>query len=160
MREERACRLAGRRASFSAGGGQSRARYPCRESVMSQAERVEVLVLGSGAGGKHLAWHMGKAGHRTARRRAQVDRRLVPEHQLPAEQERGLERRRWPTSSAMPRPSDGRDGRPHGHGRRCCARKREMVEGLVADAPRAVPGERRRADHGRRRASSRRRRSK
>jgi pyruvate/2-oxoglutarate dehydrogenase complex dihydrolipoamide dehydrogenase (E3) component len=33
---------------------------------MSQAERVEVLVLGSGAGGKLLAWEMAKAGHRTA----------------------------------------------------------------------------------------------
>jgi pyruvate/2-oxoglutarate dehydrogenase complex dihydrolipoamide dehydrogenase (E3) component len=34
--------------------------------VMSQAERVEVLVLGSGAGGKLLAWEMAQAGHRTA----------------------------------------------------------------------------------------------
>jgi pyruvate/2-oxoglutarate dehydrogenase complex dihydrolipoamide dehydrogenase (E3) component len=33
---------------------------------MSRAERVEVLVLGSGEGGKLLAWHMAKAGHRTA----------------------------------------------------------------------------------------------
>jgi pyruvate/2-oxoglutarate dehydrogenase complex dihydrolipoamide dehydrogenase (E3) component len=33
---------------------------------MSQPERVEVLVLGSGAGGKLLAWHMAEAGHRTA----------------------------------------------------------------------------------------------
>src|SRR5262245_29216715 len=29
-------------------------------------ERYEVLVLGSGAGGKLLAWHLAKAGHRTA----------------------------------------------------------------------------------------------
>ena len=29
------------------------------------AERVDVLVLGSGEGGKYLAWHMAKAGHRT-----------------------------------------------------------------------------------------------
>ena len=33
---------------------------------MPQPERVEVLVLGSGAGGKLLSWHMAKAGHRTA----------------------------------------------------------------------------------------------
>ena len=33
---------------------------------MSQAERVEVLVLGSGKSGKHLAWHMASAGTRTA----------------------------------------------------------------------------------------------
>ncbi len=33
---------------------------------MSQTERVEVLVLGSGTGGKLLAWEMAAAGHRTA----------------------------------------------------------------------------------------------
>ena len=32
----------------------------------NQAERVDVLVVGSGAGGKQLAWHMAVAGHRTA----------------------------------------------------------------------------------------------
>src|SRR3984893_10989476 len=32
---------------------------------MSQPERYELLVLGSGAGGKLLAWHMAKSGHRT-----------------------------------------------------------------------------------------------
>ncbi len=30
-----------------------------------RAERVDVLVLGSGEGGKYLAWHMAKQGHRT-----------------------------------------------------------------------------------------------
>jgi pyruvate/2-oxoglutarate dehydrogenase complex dihydrolipoamide dehydrogenase (E3) component len=29
-------------------------------------QRYEVLVLGSGAAGKLLSWHMAKAGHRTA----------------------------------------------------------------------------------------------
>src|SRR5437588_7034479 len=33
---------------------------------MSQPERYEALVLGSGAGGKLLAWHLAKAGRRTA----------------------------------------------------------------------------------------------
>jgi pyruvate/2-oxoglutarate dehydrogenase complex dihydrolipoamide dehydrogenase (E3) component len=33
---------------------------------MSQPERFETLVLGSGKGGKYLAWHMAKAGQRTA----------------------------------------------------------------------------------------------
>jgi len=32
----------------------------------TQVERYEILVLGSGAGGKLLAWHMAKAGRRTA----------------------------------------------------------------------------------------------
>ncbi len=33
---------------------------------MSQLERFEILVLGSGAGGRLLAWHMARAGRRTA----------------------------------------------------------------------------------------------
>src|SRR5262249_50235000 len=32
---------------------------------MSQPERFEVLILGSGAGGKLLAWHLARAGRRT-----------------------------------------------------------------------------------------------
>jgi pyruvate/2-oxoglutarate dehydrogenase complex dihydrolipoamide dehydrogenase (E3) component len=33
---------------------------------MSQAEQFEVLILGSGQGGKLLAWHMARSGRRTA----------------------------------------------------------------------------------------------
>ena len=33
---------------------------------MSQAEQFEVLILGSGQSGKLLAWHMARAGRRTA----------------------------------------------------------------------------------------------
>ena len=33
---------------------------------MSQPERVEVLILGSGEGGKNMAWHMARSGRRTA----------------------------------------------------------------------------------------------
>ncbi len=33
---------------------------------MSQPERFEILVLGSGAGGKLLAWHLARSGRRTA----------------------------------------------------------------------------------------------
>ena len=33
---------------------------------MEPTQRYEVLVLGSGAGGKLLSWHMARAGHRTA----------------------------------------------------------------------------------------------
>ena len=40
---------------------------------MSQAEHVEMLILGSGEGGKFLAWHMAKSGHRTA----VVERKLI-----------------------------------------------------------------------------------
>jgi pyruvate/2-oxoglutarate dehydrogenase complex dihydrolipoamide dehydrogenase (E3) component len=40
---------------------------------MSQGERFEVLIIGSGQGGKLLAWHMARAGRRTA----VVERRWV-----------------------------------------------------------------------------------
>jgi pyruvate/2-oxoglutarate dehydrogenase complex dihydrolipoamide dehydrogenase (E3) component len=40
---------------------------------MSEPERVDVLVLGSGQGGKLLAWHMARAGRRTA----VVERRYI-----------------------------------------------------------------------------------
>src|SRR5215831_12814605 len=40
---------------------------------MAQAERFEIVVLGSGAGGKLLAWQMARAGRRTA----VVERRWV-----------------------------------------------------------------------------------
>ena len=33
---------------------------------MTQPEQFEVLILGSGAGGKLLAWHMAQSGWRTA----------------------------------------------------------------------------------------------
>jgi pyruvate/2-oxoglutarate dehydrogenase complex dihydrolipoamide dehydrogenase (E3) component len=37
-----------------------------KEKRMSQPERFETLVLGSGTGGKLIAWHMAKSGRRTA----------------------------------------------------------------------------------------------
>jgi len=40
---------------------------------MSQPEHYEMLILGSGAGGKFLAWHMAKSGHRSA----VVERKLI-----------------------------------------------------------------------------------
>jgi pyruvate/2-oxoglutarate dehydrogenase complex dihydrolipoamide dehydrogenase (E3) component len=33
---------------------------------MPQPERFDILILGSGAGGKLVAWNMAEAGHRTA----------------------------------------------------------------------------------------------
>lgn len=35
------------------------------EVAMSQPEQYETLVLGSGEGGKYLAWHMARSGRRT-----------------------------------------------------------------------------------------------
>ena len=40
---------------------------------MSQPEPSEMFVLGRGEGGKFLAWHMAKSGHRTAL----VERKLI-----------------------------------------------------------------------------------
>jgi pyruvate/2-oxoglutarate dehydrogenase complex dihydrolipoamide dehydrogenase (E3) component len=37
-----------------------------RRKLMSQPERIEVLILGSGFGGKLLAWHMAQSGRGTA----------------------------------------------------------------------------------------------
>ena len=43
------------------------------EKRMTQTERLEILVLGSGVGGKLIAWHMAQSGRRTA----VVERRWV-----------------------------------------------------------------------------------
>jgi len=40
---------------------------------MSEPERIDFLVLGSGEAGKFLAWHMAKAGHRSV----VVERKLI-----------------------------------------------------------------------------------
>src|SRR6202166_5466306 len=37
-----------------------------RRKPMPQAEQFEVLVVGSGTGGKLVAWHMAQSGRRTA----------------------------------------------------------------------------------------------
>src|SRR5438046_8697571 len=37
-----------------------------RRKLMSQPEQFEVLILGSGFGGKLLAWHLAQSGRRTA----------------------------------------------------------------------------------------------
>jgi pyruvate/2-oxoglutarate dehydrogenase complex dihydrolipoamide dehydrogenase (E3) component len=40
---------------------------------MSEIERYDVLVVGSGKSGKYMAWTMAKAGHRTA----VIERKLI-----------------------------------------------------------------------------------
>ena len=40
---------------------------------MSQPENFDVVILGSGQGGKHLAWHLGRSGRKVA----VVERRWV-----------------------------------------------------------------------------------
>ena len=54
-------------------------------------DRFRNVIIGSGEGGKYLAWHLAGSGQPTV----VLERRWIgglPEHQLPAEQERDLER--------------------------------------------------------------------
>src|SRR5580692_9962642 len=37
-----------------------------KETIMSQTESFDVVILGSGQGGKHLAWHLGQCGKKVA----------------------------------------------------------------------------------------------
>ncbi len=55
---------------------------------MSAADEYDVVILGSGAPGKLLAWTLASQGKRTGGHRAAVCRRVVPQHRLPPEQER------------------------------------------------------------------------
>ena len=49
------------------------AREATLEGTMPESERVDALALGSGQGGKLLAWHMARMGRRTA----VVERRYI-----------------------------------------------------------------------------------
>src|SRR5258708_4094343 len=98
---------------------------------MSQPEHVEMLVLGSGEGGKFLAWHMAKSGHRTA----VVERKLIGgscpnTNCLPSKNEI------WSAKVADLVHHADRFGIVTGSTatdmKRVLARKREMVDGLIA----------------------------
>jgi pyruvate/2-oxoglutarate dehydrogenase complex dihydrolipoamide dehydrogenase (E3) component len=98
---------------------------------MPQPERVEMLVLGSGGGGKLLAWHMAKSGHRTA----VVERKLIGgscpnTNCLPSKNEI------WSAKVADLVHHAERFGMVTGPAatdmKRVLARKRDMVEGLIA----------------------------
>jgi len=99
--------------------------------MMSQPERYEMLVLGSGAGGKLLAWHMAKSGHRCA----VVERKLIGgscpnTNCLPSKNEI------WSAKVADLVHHADRFGLVTGpvatDMKRVLARKRDMVEGLIA----------------------------
>ena len=98
---------------------------------MSQPEHYEVLVVGSGVGGKLLAWHMAKSGHRTA----VVERKLIGGS--------------WPNTNCLPSKNEiwsakvadlvhhaDRFGMVTGSVatdmKRVLARKRDMVDDLIA----------------------------
>src|SRR3984893_7024878 len=99
--------------------------------MMSEPERYELLVLGSGAGGKLLAWHTAKSGHRTA----VVERKLIGgscpnTNCLPSKNEI------WSAKVADLVHHADRFGIVTGSTaidmKRVLARKREMVDGLIA----------------------------
>jgi pyruvate/2-oxoglutarate dehydrogenase complex dihydrolipoamide dehydrogenase (E3) component len=58
---------------------------------MDAPARFEALILGSGAGGKLLAWHLGQSGRRTAVVERQWIGGSCPNVNLHARQERDLE---------------------------------------------------------------------
>jgi pyruvate/2-oxoglutarate dehydrogenase complex dihydrolipoamide dehydrogenase (E3) component len=99
--------------------------------MTSAPERYEVLVLGSGEGGKYLAWHMAKAGHRTA----VVEQKLIGgscpnTNCLPSKNEI------WSAKVAALVGQADRFGMVRGPAvvdmRKVQARKRQMVDGLIA----------------------------
>src|SRR3984893_9394197 len=99
--------------------------------MMSETERYELLVLGSGAGVKLLAWHMAKSGRRTA----VVERNLIGgscpnTNCLPSKNEI------WSAKVADLVHHADRFGLVTGpiatDMKRVVARKRDMVEGLIA----------------------------
>jgi pyruvate/2-oxoglutarate dehydrogenase complex dihydrolipoamide dehydrogenase (E3) component len=98
---------------------------------MPQPERYEMLILGSGAGGKLLAWQMAKSGHRTA----VVERKLIGgscpnTNCLPSKNEI------WSAKVADLVHHADRFGMVTGpvttDMTKVLARKREMVDGLIA----------------------------
>jgi pyruvate/2-oxoglutarate dehydrogenase complex dihydrolipoamide dehydrogenase (E3) component len=98
---------------------------------MSQPEHFEMLVLGSGEGGKYLSWHMAKSGHRSA----VVERKLIGgscpnTNCLPSKNEI------WSAKVADLVHHADRFGMVTGstvtNMKRVLARKRDMVDGLIA----------------------------
>jgi pyruvate/2-oxoglutarate dehydrogenase complex dihydrolipoamide dehydrogenase (E3) component len=98
---------------------------------MDQPENYEMLVLGSGAGGKLLAWDMAKSGHRVA----VVERKLIGgacpnTNCLPSKNEI------WSAKVADLVHHAGRFGMTTGpvstDMKKVLARKREMIDGLIA----------------------------
>jgi len=98
---------------------------------MSQPEHFEMLILGSGEGGKYLAWHMAKSGYRTA----VVERKLIGgscpnTNCLPSKNEI------WSAKVADLVHRGDRFGIVTGSSatdmKKVLARKRDMVDGLIA----------------------------
>src|SRR6516165_4030789 len=102
-----------------------------KEMNMAHPERYEVLIFGSGEGGKYLAWHQAKLGRRTA----VVERKLIGgscpnTNCLPSKNEI------WSAKVADLVHHAARFGMVTGSTatdmKKVLARKRDMVDGLIA----------------------------
>ena len=98
---------------------------------MTRTDHYDVVVIGSGEGGKYLAWHMAQEGHRTA----VIERKLIGgacpnTNCLPSKNEI------WSAKVAdLVHHADRFGSAPSARAvdlRQVLARKREMVDGLVA----------------------------
>ena len=116
---------------------------------MPQSEQFDVLVLGSGTGGKLIAWHMAQSGRRTAVVRDVGS--AAPVRTSPVCQARTRSQARKSRTLA-------RDGGHYGTLTGSVTvdmatvrqRKREMVERQIAKHLQILPDERCRIDHGQR----------
>jgi len=120
-----------------------------RRKTLSHPEEYDVVVLGSGAPGKLLAWTAGLAGEAPGGDRATVCRRVLPPTS-PASRAK----KRDPRRQGRQLFPQGRrvSGSPPSTGRSRCppsaTASGKMVDGLVALHQQKVPGERRGARHG------------
>ena len=114
---------------------------------MAEPERFDAVVLGSGEGGKYLAWHLAQSGQRVA----VVERRWIggscPNiNCLPSKNEI------WSANAADLVRHAAQFGITTGpvavDMEQVRQRKRDMVDGLIAMHLGRYTGQRRRADHG------------
>ena len=99
---------------------------------MSEVKPYQDLVLGSGAGGKLPGVAPGKFRTPRCGGRASLDRRFLPEHQLPAQQKRSLEHAKVADLMHHAATFGIVMGSATVNMAAVRQRKREMVEGLVA----------------------------
>ena len=98
---------------------------------MSEPERYQLLISWQRRRGKIPGLAHGQIGTTHGRRRAQIDRRLLSKHELSAQQKRHLERKG--RRSGPPRSRFGTvTGSSHTDMKRLLARKRAMVDSLIA----------------------------
>jgi len=91
---------------------------------MSEKQRYEILVIGSGEAGKYRAWTTAKPGPHSGRR-ARADWRGLPKHCLPAKQEHHSQRQGSGTGPPRFRVWDHDWPCDHRNGRRAAAQTQD-----------------------------------